>query len=81
MTEWRELQGFTKYDEDGVPWYIGVDDQLTELADNYEILRVFYGTFSSSDWNVMSGGETTVLVELRSGGGVDDNSIRNVPNH
>lgn len=65
MTEWRELQGFTKYDEDGVPAYVGIDDQLTELAETYEILRVFYGTFSSSDWNIMSSGETTVLVELR----------------
>lgn len=65
MTEWRELQGFTKYDEDGVPTYVGIDDQLTELAKTYEILRVFYGTFSSSDWNIMSRGETTVLVELR----------------
>lgn len=65
MTEWRELQGFTKYDEDGVPAYVGIDDQLTELAKSYEILRVFYGAFSSSDWNVMSGGDTTVLVELR----------------
>lgn len=69
MTEWRELQGFTEYDEDYRPKYVGIDDQLTELAKSYEILRVFYGTFSSSDWNVMSGGETTALVELRSGGG------------
>lgn len=65
MTEWRELRGLTKYDEDHSLKYIGVDDQLTELAKSYEILRVFYGTFSSSDWNVMSGGDTTVLVELR----------------
>lgn len=65
MTEWRELQGFTKYDEDRVPTYVGIDDQLTELAKTYEILRVFYGTFSSSDWNIMSRGETTALVELR----------------
>ena len=69
MTEWRELQGFTKYDKAGVPTYVGIDEQLTELAKTYEILRVFYGTFSSSDWNVMSNGETTALVELRSGGG------------
>lgn len=69
MTEWRELQGLTKYDEDGHLKYIGIDEQLTELAKSYEILRVFYGTFSSSDWNVMSGGDTTALVELRSGGG------------
>lgn len=68
MTEWRELQGFTKYDEDGHLKYIGIDEQLTELAKSYEILRVLYGAFSSSDWNVMSGGDTTVLVELRSGG-------------
>ena len=65
MTEWRELQGFTKYDEDGHLKYIGIDEQLTELAKSYEILRVFYGAFSSSDWNVMSGGDTTALVELR----------------
>lgn len=65
MTEWRELRGLTKYDEDGVLTYIGIDDQLTELANSYEILRVFYGAFSSSDWNVMSGGDTTALVELR----------------
>lgn len=65
MVEWRELKGITKYDEDGVLKYIGIDDQLTELAKSYEILRVFYGAFSSSDWNVMSGGDTTALVELR----------------
>ncbi|WAX12560.1 hypothetical protein EC55P2_00070 [Enterococcus phage EC55P2] len=65
MTEWRELQGFTKYDDDGHLMYTGIDDQLTELAKSYEILRVFYGAFSSSDWNVMSGGDTTALVELR----------------
>lgn len=65
MTEWRELQGFTKYDEGGDLKYTGIDEQLTELAKSYEILRVFYGTFSSSDWEVMSRGETTALVELR----------------
>lgn len=65
MTEWRELQGFTEYDEDGHLKYTGIDEQLTELANSYEILRVFYGAFSSSDWNVMSGGDTTALVELR----------------
>lgn len=65
MTEWRELKGFTKYNEDGVLEYIGIDDQLTKLANSYEIMRVFYGAFSSSDWNVMSGGDTTALVELR----------------
>ncbi len=59
MAEWRELVGY-KASKD----YVGVDDQLTELAKTYEIKRVFYGTFSSSDWNVVSGGETTVLVEL-----------------
>lgn len=65
MTEWRELQGFIKYDEDYCPEYVGIDEQLTELAKSYEIIRVFYGAFSSSDWNMMRGGETTALVELR----------------
>lgn len=39
-----------------------VADQLSELSATHEIIEVHYTSFSSSDWNVLAGGTTAVLV-------------------
>lgn len=39
-----------------------VANQLNELSETHEIIEVHYTSFSSSDWNVLSGGTTMALV-------------------
>ncbi|EHW1528005.1 hypothetical protein K1R91_003111, partial [Listeria monocytogenes] len=45
--------------------YVNIDDQLNELSKTHEIIEVHFSTYSSSDWNYLSGGTATALVRAR----------------
>ncbi|EHD5018749.1 hypothetical protein JRB95_001376 [Listeria monocytogenes] len=47
------------------PEYKSVADQLNELSKTHEIIEVHFRTYSSSDWNILSGGTATALVRAR----------------
>ncbi|EIA7346421.1 hypothetical protein K7S29_002843 [Listeria monocytogenes] len=44
---------------------VTIVDQLNELSKTHDIIEVHYGTYSSSDWAISSGGVSSVLVRAR----------------
>lgn len=59
--EWFEFEKYQKSQTE----HVFVDDQLNELSKTHEIIEVHYATYPSSDWNVLPGGRSTVLVRAR----------------
>ncbi|EEL2850325.1 hypothetical protein HAQ31_002963 [Listeria monocytogenes] len=55
--EWFEFEEHRLHNKNNT-----VANQLNELSETHEIIEVHYASFSSSDWNVLAGGTTVVLV-------------------
>ncbi|EPX7502216.1 hypothetical protein ACW2DI_001614 [Listeria monocytogenes] len=55
--EWFEFEEHRLHNKNNT-----VANQLNELSETHEIIEVHYASFSSSDWNVLTGGTTVVLV-------------------
>lgn len=59
--EWFEFVGYSESRKK----YVNIDEQLNELCKTHEIIEVHFSTYSSSDWNYLSGGTATALVRAR----------------
>ncbi|EAC7653665.1 hypothetical protein EG816_001375 [Listeria monocytogenes] len=59
--EWFEFVGYSE----SRTKYVNIDEQLNELCKTHEIIEVHFSTYSSSDWNYLSGGTATALVRAR----------------